>query len=72
MQFPATPGWGLLPVFVGGPGPILAEGPGRSSPPFLAGVCCWWWWVVPRQSLLRAPGAGPHYSWLASATSGGG
>ena len=38
-SFPAIPGWGLLPAPARGPLPILAEGPGRSSPPFLSGVC---------------------------------
>ena len=38
MQSPAIPGWGLLFAFVGGPSPILAEGPGRGSPPFMAGA----------------------------------
>ena len=50
MQLPAIPGWGLLLVLVGGPLPILAEGPGCTSPLFLAGICCCWWWLVPRQS----------------------
>ena len=40
---------------VGGPSPILAEGPGCGSPPFLARVSSWWWWVFPCQSWLRAP-----------------
>ena len=54
MQFPAIPGSGLVLALVGGPSPILAEGLGRSSPPFLARVCCLLWWVVPRQSWRRA------------------
>ena len=65
VQFPAILGWGLLLVLVGGPSPILVEGPGRSSPSFLAGVCCWCWWVVPRQSWRRALGAVPRHYWLA-------
>ena len=40
MQFSAVQCWTLLPVTVGGPSPILANGPGGSSPAFLAGTCC--------------------------------
>ena len=43
---PASFAWGLRPVFVWvwlacavGPPPLLAEGPGCSAPPLLAGVC---------------------------------
>ena len=43
LWFPATPGWGPLVVVVDGPSPLLAEGPGGSSPPFLAGACLWRW-----------------------------
>ena len=57
---------------VGGPSPILAEGPGRISLPFLAEVCCCWWWVVPRQSWLRFLGAALRQFWLGSAAGGGG
>ena len=72
MQFPAIPGWGLLPVFVGGLSAILAEVPAGSSPPFLAGVCsCWVKVVGPRQTWLRALGAVPRHSWLGSAASVG-
>ena len=39
VQFLNMPG--LLLVVAGGPSPILAEGPGRNSPPLLAGVCEW-------------------------------
>ena len=41
VQLPAIPGRGLLLVFLGGPSPILVEGPRCISPPFLAGVRCW-------------------------------
>ena len=34
-----------------GPSPLLAEGPGRGSPPLLAGFRCRQWWV-----LLTTPG----------------
>ena len=58
MQLPAIPGWRLLVVLVvGGHSPFLADSPGGSSPPFLAGICCWWLWVVPCQSWLGALGA---------------
>ena len=48
MRSPATPGWG--PVGVGGGWPVAtpAEGPGRGSPPLLAGVRWLRWWPVPR------------------------
>ena len=39
MHFPPIPGWDPPLVVVGGPLPILAEGPGCSSPPYLAGIC---------------------------------
>ena len=45
-----------------GPPPVLAEGPGSSSPPFLAGIRWLLWWVVPRQSWPRALGAVPRHS----------
>ena len=68
MRLPATPGWGPLAVVVGGPTPLLAEGPGGCYPLFPAGICLWLWcggvvrvcgcvtlWlVVP--PLLRGPG----------------
>ena len=53
VRFPATPGWGPLVVVVGGPSPLLAEGPGCGCPALLAGVRCRWWWVVPGHSWLR-------------------
>ena len=56
MLGPATPWGSLFVVFAGGPSPLLAEGPGRSSPPFLTSVCCWRWWSVPCQ--IRTEGAG--------------
>ena len=37
MRFPATPGWGPLAAVVCGRLPLLAAGPGRGSPPLLAG-----------------------------------
>ena len=49
MRFLATRGSGLLVMVVGGPSPLLAEGPG---------------WVFPRHSWLRALGAVPRHSWL--------
>ena len=70
MRVPATPCWGPLVLVVGGPSPILVEGPECSSGPFLAGVCCWWWWVVLRQAWLRARGAVPCHSWLGPAVGG--
>ena len=39
VQFPPTPGWGLLVVLAAGPSQILAEGPGWGLRPFLARVC---------------------------------
>ena len=66
MQFPAIYGLGLLLAVAGNRSPILAQGPGRISPPFLAGICQWCWWVVPRQSWLRALGAVPRQSWPGS------
>ena len=72
VQLPAIPGWRLLVVLVvGGPSPFLADGPGGSSPPFLAGICCWWLWVVPCQFWLGALGAVPRHFWLGSACGGG-
>ena len=71
MQFPDTPGWSPLVEVMGGPSPVLVEGPECSSTPFLAGVCCWRWQTVPRQSWLRALGAVPRHSWLGAATAGG-
>ena len=67
MQFPSIPCWDLLPVFVDGPLPILAECPPGSSSSFLAGVTCCWWWMVPRHSWLRALAAVPGNSSLGSA-----
>ena len=64
VQCPAIPSWGLLLAVAGGPSPILAEGAGPGSAPFLAGICCRWWRVVPPQSWLRALGIGPRHSWL--------
>ena len=72
VRFPATPGWGPLVVVVGGPSPLLAEGPGRGAPPLLAWVRWLWWWVVPRHSRRRVLGAVPLHSWLGSAGCGGG
>ena len=43
---PASPGRVSLPVAVCGSPPLLAEGPGRGSPPFLAGVRWRRWCVV--------------------------
>ena len=63
MGFPASPDW-RAPVVVGGPSPLLAEGPWCGSRPFLAGGRCRWWLVFPRHSWLRAPGAVPGHSWL--------
>ena len=71
VRFPATPGWGPLVVVMGGPSPLLAEGPGCGSPPLLAGVRWLWWWVVPRHSWLRVLGAVCRHSWLGSAAGGG-
>ena len=70
VRFPAIPCWGPLVLVVGGPSPILAEGPGCGSPRFLARVR--WYWMVPRQSSLRVLVAVPRHSWLASASRGGG
>ena len=72
LQFPAIPGWNLLLVLVGGPCPIPAEGPGRSSPLLLAGACCWCWPVVPPQSWLRTLGAVSRHSCLGPVVAGGG
>ena len=41
VRFPVIRGCGPLLVVVGGPSLILAEGPGRNSPPYLARVRCW-------------------------------
>ena len=71
MQFLTIPGWALLVMVAGGPSRTLTEGPGRSSPPFLAGVCWCWWRVVPGQSWRKAVGAVPRHSWLGSAAGGG-
>ena len=49
-QVPAIHGWSQLLLVVGGPSPILAEGPGGGSPPLLARVRWLLWWLVPRQS----------------------
>ena len=46
MLLPATPGWVSLPVVVGVPLPLLAEGPGLGSPPLLARVRWRRWCVV--------------------------
>ena len=70
VRFTATSGWGLLPVVVVGPSPLLAEDPGCGSPPLLAGVRCRWWWVVLLHSWLRVRGAFPRHSWLGSAGGG--
>ena len=77
-RLPATPGWGPLAVVLCGPLPFLAAGPGRGSPPLLAGVRWRWWcgvWSLatpgcgslyrfPRHSWLRVPGAVLCHSWL--------
>ena len=42
-------------VCCGRSSPLLAEGPGRGSPPLLAGFRCRRWWV-----LLATPGLGPR------------
>ena len=44
---PPTPGWCPLVLLVGGLLPLLAEGPGRGSPPPLAGVRWLRWWPFP-------------------------
>ena len=54
-----------------GPSPLLAEGPGCSSPPLLAGVCRLWWWLVARHSRLRVVVAVPRHSWLGFAAGSG-
>ena len=59
-------------VFVLGPLPLLAEGPGCSSPPLLARVCRLWWWLVPRHSWLRVVVAVPRESWLGFAADSSG
>ena len=42
MQFLAILGWSLLLALTSGPVPVLAEGPGCSSPPLEAGDgSCW-------------------------------
>ena len=64
MQFPAIPCCSLLLVAVGGPSPILAEGPGSRFPPFLARARHWRWCVLPCQSRIRSPSAAARHSWL--------
>ena len=56
---------------LGGPSPVLAEGPRCGSPPLLADVLWFWWWVVPRKSLLRVLVAIPRHPWLGSPAVGG-
>ena len=75
---PASLGWGLRVVLMcvwllcAGSSPLLAEGPGCSSPPLLSGVRRFRWWMVPRHSWLRVLVAVPRHSWLGSAASAGG
>ena len=72
----ATPRHSWLGFAAGGGGrssPLLAEGPGRGSPPLLAGVR---WrrcvaWSVPRHSWRRFLRATPRHSWLGFGASGG-
>ena len=73
MRFPATLGWGPLAAVVCGGLPLLAAGPGRGSPPLLAGGSAGGgFWVGPCHSWLRVSGAAPRHSWLGSAGRGGG
>ena len=73
MRFPADPGWGRLVAVVCGRLPLLAAGPGRGSPPLLAGGSAgggvgW----APATPWLRVSGAAPRHFWLGSAGRGGG
>ena len=72
----ATPRHSWLGLAAGGGGrssPLLAEGPGRGSPPLLAGVrwrrCVLW--SVPRHSWRRFLRATPRHSWLGFGAGGG-
>ena len=72
----ATPRHSWLGFAAGGGGrssPLLAEGPGRGSPPLLAGVR---WrrcvaWSVPGHSWRRFLRATPRHSWLGIGAGGG-
>ena len=78
---PATPGWVLLPVVVGGPRHSWLRAPGavpRHSWLGSAGGGGVWWgcgwcvvWLVPRHSWRRFLCATPRHSWLGFAAGGG-
>ena len=72
---PATPGWVLLPVLVGGPRHSWLGSAGGGG---VWCVVCWWgcgWcvvWLVPRHSWRRFLCATPRHFWLGFAAGGGG
>ena len=66
---PATPGWVLLPVVVGGPRHSWLGSAGGGGVWCVAVVC---WLLVPRHSWRRFLCATPRHSWLGFAAGGGG
>ena len=68
MLLPATPGWVLLPVVVGGPRHSWLGSAGGGGVWCVAVVC---WLLVPRHSWRRFLCATPRHSWLGFAAGGG-
>ena len=66
---PATPGWVLLPVVVGGPRHSWLRSPGGGGVWWGCGWCLVW--LVPRHSWRRFLCATPRHSWLGFAAGGG-